>query len=359
MVVKDNISWVDSARGISILLIVLFHIVGQVFTPEYYMGGFLKTFRIVTYEGVDVFFFLSGFGLSLSLLRREQVNWGNWLKARFIRIVPLYWFVLFVFFIAFLLKAPLNITPTDHYLLDFLLHFSFLHTLNPATFFSINLAWWFLPIILMCYFLLIPTWKILVYFNFSASSQRRKISISILAVILTIIAVSNIVYGFTNPGIINGVIFFYLGVFSSVFFVYEEKYFQKIFANRYLLILSLLVVIIGLLFLFQNSDNFLVSLFLVIFICSLSSIASDFQTSRLILKKISMLSYPMYLIHWAFIMPIFHANRHFPMITIPYYLVFIFSFIVYFFVVIIISYLLFLIDNKIFQFRNKTSLPVL
>ena len=89
----------NSIMGFAILWIMLFHI------PK--LSGF-KPFDFIQsigYGGVDIFIFLSGFGLYFAMLKYEK-NLKKYYKNRFKRIMPEFWFVLCI---VYLLKMDYSV----------------------------------------------------------------------------------------------------------------------------------------------------------------------------------------------------------------------------------------------------------
>ena len=90
----------DALRGIAILLVVMYH--------------YFSFFRI-GWIGVDLFFVLSGFLITSILLRsRSKPNFfRNFFVRRMLRIFPLYYFVLALFYLAapyiFSAKGPQSV----------------------------------------------------------------------------------------------------------------------------------------------------------------------------------------------------------------------------------------------------------
>lgn len=79
----------SAIMGIAILWIMLFH------APVELNDLILMFIKGIGYGGVDVFLFLSGFGLYFSL-SKKSVNLRNWYWNRFVRILPEFWLYLFV-----------------------------------------------------------------------------------------------------------------------------------------------------------------------------------------------------------------------------------------------------------------------
>lgn len=146
----------NTIKGLSIILIVAFHLCGQVFHGE------PKWFRTFTYQGVHAFFLVSGMGLSLSMLAKNQVRWTfsewlRWLKKRALKTLPLYWLVLTITFFAYIFGFKTLKVATSPQLAvatsDFAKHFFLLHIYFPNSYYSINVAWWFLAVIFHFYLL--------------------------------------------------------------------------------------------------------------------------------------------------------------------------------------------------------------
>jgi len=97
-------------RGIAALLVVVVHAVKM---SEIYLGTYPSFFDLGQLKyiggiGVDIFFVISGFIMCQMTYRKPITNWHaliQFAKARFYRIVPLYW-LLTLLFAAVLLIAP-------------------------------------------------------------------------------------------------------------------------------------------------------------------------------------------------------------------------------------------------------------
>ena len=82
----------SAIMGFAILWVMLFHLpVPTDFTS-------LDFIKSLGYGGVDVFLFLSGFGLYFSMSRKNFIL-KKYYKSRFFRIVPEFWFVLCIVFL--------------------------------------------------------------------------------------------------------------------------------------------------------------------------------------------------------------------------------------------------------------------
>ena len=63
-------------------------------TPGNIIFDCLNTFFLLGYQGVHIFFVISGFGLTYSQLLKSEEKWFSFLKKKFSRIYPTYWVIL-------------------------------------------------------------------------------------------------------------------------------------------------------------------------------------------------------------------------------------------------------------------------
>lgn len=139
---------VDVFRGIAVLLVFLFHFWtfhSDALSPIFSVLG-------VGHIGVDLFFVLSGFLVTLSLWKSE--SFSSYYMKRIRRIVPLAFLSLFLFW---------GIT-TDfswNSFLDLGLHLLFLHGFFPEWYHSINPVMWSLSVEMLFYLLLPVVWIVL------------------------------------------------------------------------------------------------------------------------------------------------------------------------------------------------------
>ncbi|WP_172657215.1 acyltransferase [Myxosarcina sp. GI1] len=126
--------------GISILWIILYHLkyldFGNIF--PLFLFNYLKT---IGYSGVDIFFLLSGFGLAFGWFQRKP-KILEFYKKRLVRILPAYWIILFI-------HALVHLT----YFNDFKLKGFTADLLGIGFLSSRSYNYWFIPSIIICYFL--------------------------------------------------------------------------------------------------------------------------------------------------------------------------------------------------------------
>lgn len=150
------------------------------------------------YQGVHLFFFLSGFGLTFSALnsirfRKNKINWFDFLKKRFLRLYPSYWMIL-----AFFL------------LLNFVQYETVLGLLKTyvkgAIFLDVIPATWFMPILLQLYLLFPFLFYLLKKFktkHFIILTLLFKV-ISSAVIIIGSEIIFNKIIGFGNGGLAPG-----------------------------------------------------------------------------------------------------------------------------------------------------------
>ena len=81
---------IDTLRGISILLVVIYHLKIQIFETTLLSGGYL---------GVDIFFVISGYLITSILFlntKDKKFNWKLFFQKRFLRIFPVYIIAIFL-----------------------------------------------------------------------------------------------------------------------------------------------------------------------------------------------------------------------------------------------------------------------
>ncbi len=115
-------------------------------------GAFHDFIATMSLHAVGVFIFMSGFGVTASLLRRRErgdVSWGGWFWQRFLRLYPFLWFAHLIY-----LFAPFvwRVEPTDY---RFLLSLTGVRAwpMDMIIFYA-NPSWWFFWLIIQLYLVL-------------------------------------------------------------------------------------------------------------------------------------------------------------------------------------------------------------
>lgn len=152
---------VDVLRGIAILIVVFYHILGPIFGFMLPWSGWTRDFShpptsnffwsypaTFGWAGVSLFFVLSGFCIHASFLKAKEFNLPNFFWRRFWRIYPAYFVTLVVLFIVMGFDI---FTIAGAY--EFFAHALFLHNLRDSAFFVINPSFWSLAVEFQLYLL--------------------------------------------------------------------------------------------------------------------------------------------------------------------------------------------------------------
>ncbi|MEL7062256.1 MAG: acyltransferase family protein [Bacteroidota bacterium] len=146
-----QLPWVDAIKGWAILGVMLVHLTERIPEPTGMVGRIFYFLGMLGDHAPGVFILLSGFGLTLSGLRKGIKDYqpSEFYQKRLIKILPLY-MVIYLLFIAGLHVAKMG--PSETMVSDpetFLRLFGLGFT--DATFFYINPSWWFVWFILQMY----------------------------------------------------------------------------------------------------------------------------------------------------------------------------------------------------------------
>lgn len=138
------LSLTQELKGLAILAVVFSH-VGYFLSSDH---RFLFPLSIMAGVGVDLFLFLSGFGLCISTLKKN-LSFREFYQKRLLKLFTPFWIVIITFFLLdFFL---LHITRTPHYITKSLLGIF----TNADLFQDVNSPFWFLTPLLF-YYLLFP-----------------------------------------------------------------------------------------------------------------------------------------------------------------------------------------------------------
>lgn len=86
LVIKDRVSILDGLRVIAILMVILYHYYFRFLDTHYSYNFNMPTIFKYGYLGVELFFIISGFVISLSLTK--CTSFVEFIKKRFVRLIP-------------------------------------------------------------------------------------------------------------------------------------------------------------------------------------------------------------------------------------------------------------------------------
>jgi peptidoglycan/LPS O-acetylase OafA/YrhL len=115
---------------------------------------FTSSFSTVAGTFVHMFFVLSGYGLTLSILKKANISWAAWARERFRKIVVPYWAAVVVTFVVANLSyhwAPAG-WDFSYSWVTLLAYLSFLRNLY-APAWTLNPSFWFMPALMGLYIL--------------------------------------------------------------------------------------------------------------------------------------------------------------------------------------------------------------
>ncbi|MFQ5737040.1 MAG: acyltransferase family protein [Thermodesulfobacteriota bacterium] len=302
----QRLVYIDIVKGLSILLLVGFHICGQIYHSE------PMWFRILSYQGVPAFFLASGFGLTNALRSKNSdapplLFWARWLSRRIWRIIPLYWLTLIITLAVYASGTPaLRITPLKGAAMtDFALHALMLHVFFNASFFSINVAWWFIGAIVYFY-LAFPV-------LYGALGHKKAGGAVFLLVIIAVFALNAVS---AKAQILLSFLFFTTGVYlrtvSKNPLDLSFRYVVLVFLAGSAACAALLYPLITPGYIPKAAHIYAYALFSLSFVvsaCSLSEMvhllkAPLFDWLERGLRWFGRRSYAIFLIHWGFIYPV-------------------------------------------------------
>src|SRR5215471_18229127 len=129
---KQRVPELDGLRGLAILLVLVYHFIGQEgVLPHGSLGDCLQRLVIMGWSGVDLFFVLSGFLIGGILMdaRGSASYYRTFYARRFFRIIPIYyaWITAYILLVGLAgakvqalsnsgVAPPLNLSVYSYYL---------------------------------------------------------------------------------------------------------------------------------------------------------------------------------------------------------------------------------------------------
>ena len=293
---KNRIYQIDLFRFFAALAVVLFHYLFRGYSADDMsklnfseIGGFFK----YGYLGVDIFFIISGFVISLSIKNRSLISF--WV-SRISRLYPIYWIsVLITFFVILLFGAPRYTAEFKQFILNLSMFQNYIGVK------SIDGVYWTLFIEMKFYVFVISSYLIL--------NKLKEIKLDYLIYAWLSLSILHI---YLNKLFIFKVAnFFFILDWSSYFIagiIFYQIYRSKI-NIKYSILLSISFIISiyyaisrieGLELHFNTVFSpFVISSFIMLFYFLMLLVSCDklnkINSSKL--TKFGMLTYPLYLIH--------------------------------------------------------------
>src|SRR5438046_5326726 len=158
--------WIDISKGLAILFVAYFHFCSTYFQhgvlppPDWsnLAASVLTILRLVWskvsglgFHAVGVFIILSGWTLMQSTMRRVEsgpLAWGDWYRARFLRLYPMYWVAHLVYLVS---PFVARFEPVDSRIILSLLGLRFIDI--QMNFMYLNAAWWYFSMLIQFYFI--------------------------------------------------------------------------------------------------------------------------------------------------------------------------------------------------------------
>lgn len=223
-----NVLGIDAAKFFGIGLIILAH-VDQIIgiTDRVAVGKTAKIlerlFHVMGYYGVSLFLVASGFGLALSLLNKQEINWKQWYLKKLGKIYILFWlsyaFFLIFFFVGH--KFWHGIPPTSITFKEFITTFLGIQAYFGYWGGHINAVYWFNTLIISLY----AIFPLLFVF-------LRKFRIwKILLIFLASFIISYLVIGLDWKMFIylfpDRIFEFSFGIMAAYFYFHKKELFSK------------------------------------------------------------------------------------------------------------------------------------
>lgn len=166
---------IDCCKCLALLAVLIYHYWVLSGSPAIPSNGGGILVPLGGEIGVTMFFVLSGFGIYCLFKNNDQINWFSFMKSRFVKIAPLYYFSI-ILVIGLMLSGAAFFSKSG--LLDIVTHALFIHSFIVRFHGSINGALWTMGIIFQYYFV--------AKFLYKCIEKNRLITV-LLSIIFTIL----------------------------------------------------------------------------------------------------------------------------------------------------------------------------
>ncbi len=257
----------------------------------------LQTFSAFGNIGVELFILASGFGLYFShLLRRGR--WLSFYKKRFIRIMPLYYIFLFVYFLLAVFASNQEFYTSSKGLKILVYHLLLVQTFNES---YVYYGFFYFIAILFQLYLFFPILT-KVAKNDTIRFPFFVLSFFVPFILKKLFALSGV--PFSGILFTDYLPFFFLGILIADSIYYERRVHKVLFDNRFSLLCVLLVEIVIYLIIdnsyFNRGVRTAIGMLVFLSLPCVFSIIRRLKINAL-LSLIAYSSYSFYLIHMIFI----------------------------------------------------------
>ena len=224
----------NEIMGVSMLCVMLFH--SEIYFPiALWPATFIKT---ISYGAVDLFFFLSGFGLFHSWSSRK-LSTVEFYKVRLLRVLPSYWLIVIIyFFIIFFYSGEFSF-----------LDFFFMMT-GVNFYLHGDLFFWFIPSIICCY-LLFPLIVSFISFDNNNRNIIKNVILAIGSTLLLSLVITTTDFHYLLILTLRLPIFI-LGIYAGYLFIQRFNVFWLENIKLNVVILLLGILLLGLVIIFTT-----------------------------------------------------------------------------------------------------------
>ena len=217
--------------GLAMIWIVLYHSYINLSDITHPIGKIISKIISIGYAGTDIFFLLSGLGLSFSLSKDKNIS--AFYKKRLLRIIPTFWFVVILTQIKNMVMGNFQLVDLFYSLLglDFILFG--------------NLYIWFIPAILICYLFFPLYYRLSIKYGIFIVFVAGSVFSVILSLFLTITSFQHILIFTVRLPV------FFLGAYIGQLLVSGKN--NKLLNNNWF---SIIVFVVSIFFLFLINTIF-------------------------------------------------------------------------------------------------------
>jgi len=252
---------------------------------------------------VQVFFVMSGYGLTYAFLNRDVTHWGSWMQRRFLKTVLPYWIVVTLTF-AVAQFIPFYAEEAARSGTSWVAYMLFLRNFVPSSW-PLNPSLWFMPVIIGLY-LVFPLFIVVLVKH----GAKILMLLSLFVTYVTLAAMNVLGFGTEHQNAVfpSFIAVFSIGILAAHWAVNSPDRF-RLFADHWALPIGIFCLLFSVVVakmmprggsyndVLTGTGNFAVFLFAARHLCS-----PRFQSLGGILSRIGNQSYLIYLIHWPLLM---------------------------------------------------------